>query len=142
MHKTNDSTSIMEQMTRGEIAEHTGVGRETLRYYEERGLIPDPPRSSAGYRLYDESYASRIRFIGRAQELGFTLEEIKELLELRVDPETTCHAIKTRAENKIEDVETKIRDLQRIRQALVHLADTCSGEGPTSDCPILDAMQD
>lgn len=132
----------MEQMTRSEIAELTGIGRETLRYYEKRGIIPDPPRSSAGYRLYDKCYARRIRFIGRAQELGFTLKEIKELLELRVDPDTTCKAVKTRAENKIEDVATKIRDLQSIRQALIHLADSCSGQGPTSDCPILEAMED
>lgn len=133
---------IMEGMTRSEVAERSGVGRETVRYYEERGLIPDPPRSSAGYRLYDESYARRIRFIGRAQELGFTLEEIKELLELRVDPKTTCQAVKGHTEEKIEDVEAKICDLRRIRQALVHLAEACTGEGPTSECSILEAMQD
>lgn len=132
----------MESMTRSEVAERADVGRETVRYYEERGLIPNPPRSSAGYRLYDESYVERLRFIARAQELGFTLKEIKELLELRVDPETTCQTVKARTEEKIENVEAKIRDLRRIQQALMRLAETCTGAGPTSDCPILEAMQD
>lgn len=132
----------MDGMTRSEVADRAGVGRETVRYYEERGLIPDPPRSAAGYRLYDGNYVERIRFIGRAQELGFTLEEIKELLELRGGPEATCADVKMQAEAKIEDVEAKIRDLKRIRKALVTLADTCAGgTAPTSECPILDAME-
>lgn len=133
----------MDGMTRGEVAERAGVGRETVRYYEERSLIPEPRRSASGYRLYDESYVERIRFIGRAQELGFTLEKIKELLELRGGPEATCADVKAQAEAKIEDVEAKIRDLRRIRDALAALAKTCTGgTAPTTECPILDAMED
>jgi MerR family mercuric resistance operon transcriptional regulator len=129
-------------MTRSEVAEHAGVNPETVRYYEERGLIPDPPRSAAGYRLYDDHYVRRLRFIGRAKELGFTLEEIKSLLELRAGPEATCQDVKTRAQAKVADVEEKIADLRRIRRALRALVETCTGgDGPTSECPILDAMQ-
>lgn len=132
----------MDGMTRSEVADRADVGRETVRYYEERSLIPDPPRSAAGYRLYDESYVERIRFIGRAQELGFTLEEIKELLELRGGAGATCADVKAQTEVKIDDVEAKIRDLQRIRDALATLARTCEGgSAPTTACPILDAME-
>lgn len=131
----------MKKMTRSEVAERAGVGRETVRYYEERGLIPNPPRSAAGYRKYGESYIERIRFIGRAQELGFTLKEIKNLLELRAGPEADCSEVKDRAETKLRNVKEKIRDLKRIEKALTILADSCRGEGPTSECPILDAMQ-
>ena len=132
----------MDGMTRSEVAEHAGVNPETVRYYEERGLIPDPPRSAAGYRLYDDHYVRRLRFIGRAKKLGFTLEEIKSLLELRAGPEATCQDVKTRAQAKVADVEEKIADLRRIRRALGALVETCTGgDGPTSECPILDAMQ-
>lgn len=128
-------------MTRGEVADRAGVNRETVRYYEQRGLIPEPPRTDGDYRTYTEDYVERIRFIKRAQELGFTLNEIEELLTLRVDPEMDCGAVKQRAEAKIADVEAKIHDLERIRAALASLATACSGHGPTSDCPILEAMQ-
>ena len=131
------------EMTRGEVAERAGVSSETVRYYEKRGLIPPPPRSGGGYRLYDEGYVRQLRFIGRAQELGFTLKEIKGLLELRAGPEATCADVKEQAEDKIAGVEEKIRDLRRIRRALSALAEACAGgPGPTSACPILDAMQD
>ena len=133
----------MDGMTRSEVAERAAVNPETLRYYEERGLIPDPPRSASGYRLYDENYVRRLRFIGRAKELGFTLEQIKSLLELRAGPEATCQDVKTRAQAKVADVEEKIADLRRIRRALASLVETCAGgTGPTSECPILDAMED
>lgn len=130
-------------MTRGEVADKANVNPETLRYYERKELIPEPPRSSGGFRLYDESYVDRLRFIQRAKELGFTLEEIKGLLDLRMREGATCQDVKAQAEDKLEDVEEKIRDLERIRSALSRLADACAGgRGPTSDCPILDAMED
>lgn len=132
----------MDGMTRSEVASKAGVNPETLRYYEREALIPEPPRSSAGYRLYDDSYVDRIRFIGRAQELGFTLKEIKELLELRGGPEATCADVKGQAEAKLEEMDAKIHDLQRIRDALAVLAKTCAGgTAPTTACPILDAME-
>lgn len=132
----------MDGMTRSEVAEKAGVNPETLRYYEREELIPAPRRSDGGFRLYDESYVDRLQFIQRAKDLGFTLAEIKDLLDLRVDDEATCRDVKETAEEKIEEVEEKLRDLKRIRRALRRLADACSGEqGPTNDCPILDAME-
>lgn len=129
-------------MTRGEVAEEAGVNPETLRYYERKDLIPKPRRSDGGFRLYDESYVEQLRFIRRAKELGFTLAEIKDLLHLRVDDEATCQDVKAQAEEKLEDVENKIRDLHRIRDALSTLVEACVGNGgPTSDCPILEAMK-
>jgi MerR family mercuric resistance operon transcriptional regulator len=132
----------MDGMTRGEVAEKADVNPETLRYYERKELIPKPPRSDGGFRLYDESYVDRLRFIKRAKELGFTLSEIKGLLDLRVGEEATCRDVKRQAENKLDEVETKIQDLKRIREALSTLAAACEGgQGPTSECPILEAME-
>ena len=105
----------------GELAERADVSVQTVRYYERRGLIPEPPRSSGGYRLYDETYVRRLHFIGRAQELGFTLKKIKKLLALRTGPEVECAEVRSIAEAKLADVEDKIRDLQRIRKVLGHL---------------------
>jgi len=133
----------MDRMTRGEVADKANVNPETLRYYERKELIPKPPRSDGGFRLYDESYVDRLRFIRRAKELGFTLAEIKDLLELRVDDEATCREVKVRAEEKLDEVETKIQDLKRIREALSTLAEACvGGQGPTSECPILETLED
>ncbi len=133
--------AIMQTMTRGEIARRTGVNIETVRYYEQRGLIPKPSRSASGYRTYTEDYVERILFIKRAQELGFTLQEIVELLSLRVDPDMDRGEVKQRAEAKLADIEEKIRDLRRMAHALTTLVATCSGCGPTSECPILETMQ-
>ncbi len=133
----------MDDMTRSEIAERVGVNPETLRYYERRELIPTPPRSDGGFRLYDERYVDRLRFIRRAKELGFTLAEIQGLLELRVDDEATCRDVRAQAEEKIGEVEAKIEDLKRIRDALTTLAEACRDRvGPTSECPILEALED
>jgi Zn(II)-responsive transcriptional regulator len=132
----------MDGMTRGEVADKADVNPETLRYYERKELIPKPRRSDGGIRLYDDSYVERLRFIQRAKELGFTLAEIKGLLDLRVDDEATCRDVKAQAEDKLDEVEAKLRDLRRIRDALTTLADACGGGGgPTSDCPIMDAME-
>lgn len=125
----------------GEFARRAGVNIETVRYYERRGLMPEPERRDSGYRQYREADLERLRFIRRAQELGFTLSEIEELLELRTDPQTTAAEVKARAEEKIADVSARIADLERIRHALEHLAGQCKGgRGPTGDCPLLDAL--
>lgn len=132
----------MDPMTRSEVAEKAGVNPKTLRYYERKEFIPTPPRSDGGFRLYDDSYVERLRFIKRAKDLGFTLAEIKGLLDLRVDDDATCQDVKVQAEEKVEEVEAKIRDLRQVRDALITLAEDCQGvDGPTSDCPILDAME-
>jgi len=130
----------MNNLTMGQLAKKTKVNIETIRYYERRGLIPEPPRLESGYRQYTEDFVDRIKFIKRAQELGFSLKEILDLLSLRVDPDTTCGDVKKRAEIKLADVEDKIEALKRIKNALSKLVASCSGRGPTSECPILEFL--
>ena len=127
--------------TIGEVAKQAGVGVETIRFYEREGLIPKPPRRPSGYRKFPPETVARLRFIQRAKDLGFTLKEIKELLDLRVDPYTTCAEIRARADTKIADVKEKIRSLRRIERALVALSGACRDNEPVSDCPILDALE-
>ncbi len=131
----------MKPLTIGQVAKRVAVGIETIRFYEREGVLEKPDRSASGYRLYDEDVIARLRFVGRAKELGFTLKEIRELLGLRVDPTTTCSDVKQRAEEKVSDIENKIRTLQRMKRALVKLTKECSGNGPTSECPILEAFE-
>jgi MerR family mercuric resistance operon transcriptional regulator len=131
----------MEALNIGQLAKKAKVNIQTVRYYERRGLLPDPPRRESGYRQYSNSDLARLHFIKHAKELGFSLREIKELLSLRVDPNTTCADVKKRAEAKLADVEEKILALQRIRKALGHLVGMCRGRGPTSECPILEALE-
>jgi MerR family mercuric resistance operon transcriptional regulator len=131
----------MKNFTIGQLAIKAQVNIETVRYYERQGLIPEPPRSESGYRQYSQDVVGRIQFIKRAKELGFTLKEISELLSLRVNPGTTCADIKRRAEIKIADIDEKLRTLQKMKKALMKLAASCKGRGPTSECPILDALE-
>lgn len=128
-------------MTIGELAEAAGVGVETVRFYERKKLIAQPQRPASGYRRYDEDTTRRIRFVRQAQELGFTLAEISQLLELRLDPRRSCADVKREAETKIVDIDGKLAALRTMREALVDITRSCSGEGPTSECPILDAIE-
>ncbi len=130
-----------ETLTTSEVAERADVNVQTVRYYERRGLIPEPPRTSAGYRQYGPEHVARIRFIKRAQELGFTLEEAHELLDLRAAPSADRSDVRRVARNKIEEVRTKIRDLLRIEAKLEELVAVCDGEGSTDACPILHALE-
>jgi MerR family copper efflux transcriptional regulator len=130
----------MANLTIGRIAHAAGTGVGTIRYYEREGLLDPPARSTSGYRHYAPEAVARLRFIRQAKELGFSLREIKELLSLRLQPETTCADVRKRARQKIAAVDQKIADLQRIRNALARLASACKGEGPTSECPILEAL--
>ena len=130
-----------ESLTIGKVAHHGGVKVQTIRYYERRGLLPKPARTAAGYRMYSDDAVRRLRFIRQAQALGFSLSEIEELLSLRMRPGTTCGDIRQRARQKITAVNRKIDELQRIKDALSKLARACHGEGPTSECPILDALE-
>ncbi|HEX6533383.1 MAG TPA: heavy metal-responsive transcriptional regulator [Gemmatimonadaceae bacterium] len=128
-------------MTIGVLARRADVSVQTVRYYERRGLLDAPRRRASGYREYDPGTLQRLRFIRRAQELGFTLAEIADLLALRLDPHTTAADVKARAERKLADVDRKLRDLEQIKHALTHLAGRChGGRGPTGDCPLLDAL--
>lgn len=129
------------RLTIGTLADAAGVGRETVRFYERKGLVADPPRSEAGYRLYPRETIGRLRFIRRAQELGFTLNEIAALLELRAESEAACEAVEARARRKLADVEAKIEDLKRIGDALGRLIDKCEARQSTGECPILEELQ-
>ena len=125
----------------GKAAALAGVNKETIRYYERRNLIPEPDRMDSGYRLFSQRHVDQIRFIKRAQELGFTLSEIDDLLNLKIDDETTCTDIKHEAELKYRGIVSKIDDLNRIKVTLTELIDSCSGNGPKGDCPILKALE-
>uniref|UniRef100_A0A7C2JZL3 Heavy metal-responsive transcriptional regulator n=1 Tax=Schlesneria paludicola TaxID=360056 RepID=A0A7C2JZL3_9PLAN len=130
----------MKPLTIGQVAHRSGVGIETVRFYEREGLLPTPARTASGYRQFDEEVIARLQFIQRAKELGFTLNEIKELLSLRVDPGTSCEDVKSRTKAKIADIEDRIKTLQRMKTALVRLAQECGKSGGGSLCPILDAL--
>ncbi len=110
----------------GELAGAAGVGVETVRFYEREGLLPEPPRTDSGYRVYDHDAVRRVRFILRAKELGFTLSETKELLELRVTDPAACGEVEATTRAKIVDVEARIRELERIRTALGGLVRACA----------------
>lgn len=132
----------MEGLTIGEVARRADVNVETLRYYERRGLLARPQRSASNYRIYAEGAVRRIRFIKRAQELGFSLREIVELLSLRASPRSGCADVLVQATTKIIDIDEKIKTLRSMRKALVKLAESCKGSGPASECPILEALEE
>jgi Hg(II)-responsive transcriptional regulator len=130
----------MEILSIGQVARRAGVGVETVRFYEREGLLEEPPRRASGYRQYSEQVVTRLRFIKRAQQLGFSLKEITELLQLRVDAQTSCEEVKGRTEAKLAEVERKLVVLQRMRQALLQVHSLCTGQGPTGRCPMLEAL--
>lgn len=131
----------MADLTIGRIAKGAGISIETVRFYEKEGLIDPPARTHSNYRIYPQSDMVRLRFIKRGKKLGFTLKEIKELLSLQLDPKATKAEVKQQAEAKIADIEHKIQDLTRMKEVLESLDACCNGQGPTSDCPILDALE-
>lgn len=130
----------MSGFTIGKIAKRAGIDIETIRFYERQGLIDEPPRTESGYRKYPGESVARLHFIKRVEALGFSLNEIKELLFLRQDEHATKADIKKRTLEKIEDVKRKRKELTRVLRALEHLASTCDGHGPVSDCPIMGAL--
>lgn len=130
----------MDQLIIGELARRGGVHIETVRYYERLGLLPEPPRSQSGYRIFSPDDVRRVRFIKRAQELGFSLKEIKELLALRIEPHTTRADVRKRAEAKIANIDEKIRTLRAMRESLARLTAACSGRGSVCGCPILESF--
>jgi MerR family mercuric resistance operon transcriptional regulator len=125
----------------GQVARAAGVNIETIRYYERCGLLSDPGRRESGYRAYPPEIVERVQFIKRAQQLGFTLREISGLLALRVDDRATCDQVRTQAEAKLAEIDARIADLQRLRNALASLAAACVHGGPTGECQLLDALE-
>ena len=129
----------MTGLTTSELAKQGGINLESIRFYEKQGLLPKPPRTTSGYRIFQPDSVRRVRFIKRAQGLGFSLREIKELLALRSD--SSCAHVRERADAKMNDIEQKIRDLQRMKKSLSGLLVKCPGRGPSSECPIMDCLQ-
>jgi len=130
----------MSSMTIGRLAKQAGVNIDTIRYYERNGLIPEPTRRLSGYREYVSTDVARLRFILRAKDLGFTLAEIGELLSLSADRDV--RGVKRRAEKRLEQVEHKIKELQRVRRGLKTLIDACPGHGDLERCPIIAALSE
>ena len=122
-----------------EAAEQAGVNVQTIRYYERRGLLPRAPRRASGYREFPSDAVRVVRFIKRAQELGFSLDEVAELLKLRRQPGRDRQKVRAVAERRIVQIDQKISELERMRSALRHLAQTCHS-GTTLECPILEAL--
>ena len=122
------------------LAQEAGINVETVRFYERKGLLPKPPRTTSGYRIFPADASRRLRFIKRTQELGFSLSEIRELLALRLSPHTNSTEIRNRADAKIADIEGKIKSLNSMRKSLLKLAQSCGGCAPLSACPILENL--
>lgn len=129
------------RLTIGELAQRAGLGAETLRHYERLGLLQPAARSASGYRLYTTAALQRLDFIRRAQALGFSLADIGELLALHARPEADMGAVRAIAAQRLAEIDRKIHDLQHLRAGLQALLAACPGHGPSSDCPILAALQ-
>jgi MerR family transcriptional regulator, copper efflux regulator len=125
----------------GEVARQAAVNVQTVRYYERRGLLKEPERRESGYRDYDPEAVRLLRFIKQAQELGFTLKEVEELLALRADKRRSCAEVRQAAAAKIADVDRKISSLTAIREGLSVLLNSCTKDGSTRECPILEALE-
>ena len=132
----------MKDMTISNAARSAGVGVETIRFYERKGLIDQPPKpANGGFRRYPEDTIERIRFIRQAQELGFSLREVGELLDLRSDPQADAAEVRARATMKLADVDEKMRQLRRIKGALETVIAACPGHGKLRRCSIIEALE-
>jgi len=127
-------------MTIGRLAERAGVNIDTIRYYERNGLLPPPTRRASGYREYAAGDVERLRFIRRAKELGFALAEIAELLSLTANRHSDMRGVKRKAEERLSQIEFKIKELQRVRRGLQKLIAACPGQGELGHCPIVTAL--
>ena len=130
----------MTSFRTAEVAERAGVNVETLRFYERKGILPEPPRRASGYRDYPPETVERVRFIKRAQELGFSLREVRELLELRQTGRGKAGRVRKVAEAKLEEIEHKIRDLEAMKRSLSDLLCACDGRATVAACPIIESL--
>jgi len=133
--------AILKSMTIGQVAKRAGVGVETIRFYERQGLLNKPKRRQSGYRVFTADVVARIQFIKKAKQLGFSLREIRDLLHLRVDSRATSAQLKERVDAKIVEIDERLSDLKRMREALAQISRACTGKGPGSESPILDALE-
>lgn len=136
------SEQMMTGLTIGQLAQQVEVNLQTIRYYERTGLLKPSSRSDSGYRLYGGNEVQRLAFIKRAQALGFTLREIRELLELRVHDKNDCDKVRRKAQAKLAQVETKARHLMSLAKTLRTLIGSCESRRPTEHCPILASLDD
>lgn len=130
----------MIPMTIGQVAKETGVRVETIRFYEKEGLINEPERNPSGYRQYPAETVQRVLFIQRAKAIGFTLKEISDLLSIQTKPDACCGDVLDKAATKVEQIEAKISELQRMKDTLQKLTKQCVSHNDLDDCPILDAL--
>lgn len=131
----------MKGLSISQVAKECNVNIETIRYYEKRGLIPEPPRSESGYREFPVKVIERIKFIKRAQELDFTLTEIQKLIRISENDESfSSQEVQQFALQKLDEIDTKLRDLEKVRFVLLDLSERCSGKGPICECPIIQSL--
>jgi MerR family mercuric resistance operon transcriptional regulator len=132
----------MNGLTIGQVARQAGVGVETIRFYERKGLVEQPAKPASGFRRYPVEAVQRVRFIQRAKSLGFSLREIAELLDLRLGAVMNCDDVLLRAETKVGEIEKKVEGLTRMKEALGKLIAACASRGDSTKCPILEALGD
>jgi MerR family mercuric resistance operon transcriptional regulator len=135
------SNRSVKSIRRGDLARATGCNLETIRYYEKIGIMPDPPRSSKGYRNYDDTHVQRLKFVMRSRDLGFKLEEVRGLLGLVDDQSQTCAEVQAIAQDHLSDVRSKITDLERIERVLSETVARCTGDA-APECAVVDALFD
>ena len=141
MSDSRSSQSLSDHLKVGEVAGACGVTADTIRFYEDKGLIPEPPRfDSSGYRAYPPTIIERVHFIQNAQDLGFTLGEVRELLELRTTDEASCSEVRHVAERKAEEVRQRIARLEDMLEGLESLTSLCPGDVPSDRCPFLNVL--
>jgi len=134
--------TVSVNLTIGAVAKRVGVAIDTIRYYERQGLLPEPQRRASGYRSYGESSIVQLHFIRRAKALGFSLDEIRDLLALSADRQRGVKAVKQRAETRLAAIDARMVELQRVRDGLAQLVESCPGHGALEHCPILRALTD
>jgi MerR family mercuric resistance operon transcriptional regulator len=139
--RSGEAAGISKPLTRGELAACTGCNIETVRYYERVGLLPPPPRSAGGHRLYGEGLVRRLNFVRRSRDLGFSIEEIRELLRLVDGGTYTCGEIEQLARDHVREIRRKIADLRKLEGVFETMAAQCSGDAVPA-CPIIDALFD
>ena len=130
---------MIKDMTIGKLSSKTGVNTETIRYYEKEGILPPPPRTESGYRVYTEEHCKRLMFVRRSRELGFSLNEIRTMLAMVDGGSLTCAEVKDVTITHLDDIREKISDLQKLEKTLQKIASQCKG-GKTPNCPIIDAL--
>ncbi len=128
-------------LTIGALSRRTGVNIETIRFYERASILPKPPRSTGGHRIYGEDHLKRLNFVRRSRKLGFSLEEVRGLLKIVDGGRYTCSEVKAITLDHLADVRRKIADLRRLERTLADVAGKCRG-GKVPDCPVIDALFD